>query len=65
MLFMCAQCYLCALNVFYPEVPNKRPPLIIFGKSEPPSLRLLIFKNSPRYISKKELTECNFCLIKW
>ena len=26
-LFMCAQSYLCAFNVVYSEVPNKRPPL--------------------------------------
>ena len=44
-LFICAQSYLCALNVVYSEVPNKRSGLlIIFGKFDPPHQRLLLSK---------------------
>ena len=33
-LFMCVQCYLCAFNVVYSEVSNKRPPAYYFEKFE-------------------------------
>ena len=48
-LFMCAQSYLCAFNVVYSEVPNKRPPCLVFlgNFSTLPSPRYLFGPPTP------------------
>ena len=52
-LFICAQSYLCALNVVYSEVPNKRSGLlIIFGKFDPPTNAYYFLKFSKFYVKK-------------
>ena len=61
-IFMCAQSYLCAFNVVYSEVSNKRPPCLLFleNLSTLPSPRYLFgppnplinFQNSLSFIKK-------------